>query len=226
MLGLMNPFATILIYLLVSFAGFCPFAWANCDPERGLVDTDKCFPSPPADRTIERLDPRFLLAAIETGYLDYVVWQLRSDEQFEWFESQVASGKPVWLDVAVALYRQPILPPLRDCLEDMIAHALPYAPARVLPLIGTEFSVESICTSPRSFVGESRPLTPQQQLRHLERAELTLDAFPTRRFADAKLFCLVNLQHLKAELLRRQAEEQPVVERSSRKRSKPDCAGR
>ena len=178
---------------------------ANCDPNAGLVDTDQCFPQPAPPR-VNHLSPSLLLREIANGDAAGVFQQLSvTDEQFAWFERKVSSARPEWITVAVALYAQPILRPQREALEDMLAHALPRAPARILPLVGNPLSVESVCKAPSQLRSISA------NLHHVNQSELALRRLRTRRFEAAKAFCLGNLAHLKAELLAQQNDAQPSI---------------
>jgi hypothetical protein len=179
--------------------------WANCDPTIGLVDADRCFPQPTGG-LVDRPSPSLLLRDIANGDAARVTRLLEgTDERFAWFERSVSSGQPQWIAVAVALYEQPILPPLRQALEEMLALALPRAPARILPLVGNPLPVEALCKAPSNLRSVSA------RLHHIDQSERALRGLRTRRFEDAKAFCLGNLAHVKAELAAQQNVAQPPV---------------
>jgi hypothetical protein len=89
-----------------------------------------------------------LLKSIETRGASSVLRALWSDQsKFEYVCSKIESGKGPWLDVAVKLKA------VSDAasslsLDYSVARAIPNAPEAVLELVGPQFSLESICTTP------------------------------------------------------------------------------
>ena len=98
----------------------------------------------------------------------------RKEENWESVLSKMESGSPAWLSLAPSL-RKGTDAGGTEGLDFAVARALPKAPQIVLGLIGSDFKVNDVCTSP--FIeaepgGEERYLLKTQRvLRHVHPAK-------------------------------------------------------
>ena len=89
--------------------------------------------------------PEALVAEVKRDGPRAVVSRLWADEKlFEAVLNRIESGEGQWLDVARHL-RPGSDAGASESLDHAVALALPRAPSRVLPLIGAEFRLGSIC---------------------------------------------------------------------------------
>jgi hypothetical protein len=150
-------------------------------------------------------DPQALLVDIEREGARPVLSRLWADHQlFEAITGRVALGSAAWLEVARRLR------PASDAaaslsLDFAVARALHRAPSRVLPMIGGDFRLRFICTSP--YI--EAPLSVD--IAHLRAVERTLSNFRTTKYAAVKAQCLAEIQRLLSELMARAGAAQPSV---------------
>jgi hypothetical protein len=120
-----------------------------------------------APATVRVPDPKLLLRQIKANGAKAVLDGLRP-EQWPPMITDIESGDPAWLDVAVALEGTADAD-LAGSLTLAVGVALAYAPRKVLSIVGDAMPVDAVCGFPD--LGDPRTNTQQKVIRYLDARE-------------------------------------------------------
>ena len=145
---------------------------------------------------MQRSRAELLLSEIKLRGATAVSRRIESDEDFgRTVMDGIATGDSAWLAVAAAL--QPASAAAEASISIALASALPHAPQRVLPLLGSKYSTEEVCGIPFLKADSA------QVISYFTEAVRAVESDTTRRLATVAGACRIALDSAQSRRLER-----------------------